>query len=920
MFEAFKKHSLNKHKSTKINNTNSSRLSSSPRQQLKSTYEEIDPIKVTKYFKRILERSTLESVDFGEGEKFLKISRDTLEAGALNATDTAQLFQFAENQKTETIDLVISVVTYSPKSLENHEALLLLAATLDKNGTLSCELKPGISPWIPSDRLTSRTVKNLEVMVGPLRNYGQYVIKQSKADIAVASSFADSLNTSEKLLEAVAGMPLLSFVTDMQTSGYTIEYKDCYVKPYQRISAVGALLNLYDFLIDNDFPPLYQHMIEIPRTIPEPEINLKNDQILPRFAKQACGSMSDGFPLTDSQRVALHGFLKGENGDVTAVSGPPGTGKTTLLQSIVANLVTSHALAEKNPPLVVGMSTNNQAVTNIIDSFSSVTKKDHGILDFRWLPKAENQSRENSSDDAKTEPIPGLAVYCPSQAKLKKAAEKYLVEQLDKSQTYTTYTSKDYLYQARSFFLTAAQKLFPGTTEISQLKKQIHEKLYDLDELRKRLILLMETGNLDRFAAEIGMLEADTVLRHFSKIKKLRECRNLTEIDQQLDITIRYAEFWLAVHYYEAAWLEEGGNGNFIPPEDLYKTTPNIMEKYWRQAAMLTPCFVMTCYQVPKYFKLFSRKGEKAQFDTERIDLLIVDESGQVDTPVGIPNFALAKRALTVGDENQLPPVWSIDTETDCEEAQAFGISSLQWENNLQKRGLTASEKSSLMRAASFASNFTYGDNLPGLFLSEHFRCHKQIINYCNRLLYHDLLVPSRPLKGYKLSGIEAPFQFKVVPGSHDRPKGSSRENQIEAEAIARWIIDNFAFFFDLYNTQEPEEDKKVSAENLIGVVTPFAAQAKTITKALKNLCFQSNSASKIPPDLWRKITIGTAHRLQGAERPVVLFSAVYGENSGGQSFIDNNPELMNVAVSRAKDLFIVFAAKNRWNNLGCTI
>src|SRR5699024_6038058 len=74
-------------------------------------------------------------------------------------------------------------------------------------------------------------------------------------------------------------------------------------------------------------------------------------------------------------------------------------------------------------------------------------------------------------------------------------------------------------------------------------------------------------------------------------------------------------------------------------------------------------------------------------------------------------------------------------------------------------------------------------------------------------------------------------------------------------------------------------------------------------------------ATASLPSRLWEKITVGTAHRLQGAERPIVLFSAAYGQNTDQASFIDANPELINVAVSRAKDLFIVFAAKNRWGN-----
>ncbi len=53
-------------------------------------------------------------------------------------------------------------------------------------------------------------------------------------------------------------------------------------------------------------------------------------------------------------------------------------------------------------------------------------------------------------------------------------------------------------------------------------------------------------------------------------------------------------------------------------------------------------------------------------------------------------------------------------------------------------------------------------------------------------------------------------------------------------------------------------------------------------------------------------ITVGTVHTFQGAERNIIIFSTVYGKNEDG-FFIDNNRNLMNVAVSRAKDAFWVF-------------
>ncbi|MDY5274003.1 MAG: AAA domain-containing protein [Arcanobacterium sp.] len=893
---------------------------------------------ITRYFKRLLERSQLEPVDFGD-EKFLKLPMSALEQGVLSTEVTDQIFGLADERtlkkSEDSLEIVISLVTYSPRTQGNHQGLLLLSAHVDREGRLQAQVDPGKSPWIPSERLTMAGVQDLEVMAGSLQRFGRYTVRQEKADKAESQEFSSALKVARNMFKAVATVPISDFSSRMECDGYTIEIDECFIKPYNKISAAGTLIELDDYLLENSIPALYERMIlgaPGSRT-PDSQIDAEPRSLL-ASALSACGSMSDDFPLTKSQRIAVHAFLSGEDGDVTAVSGPPGTGKTTMLQSIVANLITKRALERADAPLIVGMSTNNQAVTNIIESFGSVTKAEHGQLDFRWLPKAQtvrekdtsarsSESNLNVEAVAESAPvgesIPGLAAYCPSKAKMQAAKRKYLVEQRDKSGVYTDYSEPAYLAGAREFFLKAAARVFPVATSPSTAKAEIHAKLTEIDKMRRALLEAMYAGDQAGYQAAFARLAHHPVLTEaLVKLADLKDCGSLEQLDQKLDVTLRYAEFWLAVHYYEACWLELGNANAFIPKEERYKSLASYAERYWKQAPLLTPCFVMTCFQVPKYFKLFSRPGENLQFDVSRIDLLIVDESGQVDTPVGIPSFALAKRALVVGDEKQLSPIWSVDPQTDQDEAGALGFSPYFWVNCLQSRGLTGSEKSSLMKAAAFASRFSFGHGQPGLFLSEHFRCHQQIIGFCNDLLYDGLLKPNRSLKGYKLADITDipdPFLFHEVPGSVDLRSGSSRKNDVEAEAIAQWIVDNFAFFFDLYNTQEPDSNKKVAAENLIGVVTPFSAQAANISEKLEELAKKYAGKSGAPEDLAKKITVGTAHRLQGAERPIVLFSAVYGENTPAASFIDSNLELMNVAVSRAKDLIIVFAAANRWGS-----
>ncbi|TIT83903.1 MAG: hypothetical protein E5W56_00495, partial [Mesorhizobium sp.] len=105
-------------------------------------------------------------------------------------------------------------------------------------------------------------------------------------------------------------------------------------------------------------------------------------------------SRTDGrlLPLNRSQRQSLGAALAAVDGEIVAVNGPPGTGKTTFIQSLVASLWVERAL-ERNgePPVILASSTNNRAITNILDTFARATlPKTHPLaglpLAERWLP------------------------------------------------------------------------------------------------------------------------------------------------------------------------------------------------------------------------------------------------------------------------------------------------------------------------------------------------------------------------------------------------------------------------------------------------------------------------------------------------------------------------------------------------------
>jgi hypothetical protein len=99
--------------------------------------------------------------------------------------------------------------------------------------------------------------------------------------------------------------------------------------------------------------------------------------------------MGGTYPLANLQREALHHLLAIEDAQLLAINGPPGTGKTTLIQSVVANYYVSAALQEKEAPVIFAASANNNAVTNILDSFAAATvdARSSDPLTRRWLPK-----------------------------------------------------------------------------------------------------------------------------------------------------------------------------------------------------------------------------------------------------------------------------------------------------------------------------------------------------------------------------------------------------------------------------------------------------------------------------------------------------------------------------------------------------
>jgi hypothetical protein len=188
------------------------------------------------------------------------------------------------------------------------------------------------------------------------------------------------LNYTLSIFKVVTGQELESYSPEnfAVTPEYIIVINDTLTNP------ADGIIGLYDYIVQQKKIPLILNKLTERQ---EPSLKfLLSGATFEKASTKHLGQMAYEFPLSKSQRISLYHYTTLGHGDILAINGPPGTGKTTLLQSVVATEVVQKAITGGDPAVIVACSANNQAVTNIIDSFSNVKQK-NGMLYERWLPE-----------------------------------------------------------------------------------------------------------------------------------------------------------------------------------------------------------------------------------------------------------------------------------------------------------------------------------------------------------------------------------------------------------------------------------------------------------------------------------------------------------------------------------------------------
>lgn len=386
-------------------------------------------------------------------------------------------------------------------------------------------------------------------------------------------------------------------------------------------------------------------------------------------------------------------------------------------------------------------------------------------------------------------------------------------------------------------------------------------------------------------------------------------------IEELLDVKRRHRAFLLAIHYWEGRFLQA------VKTEVLTANKPGAVvngakaearRATLRRTAMLAPCMVATAYMMPRWLSYRpSPEHQVTHYMLGEADLLICDEAGQASPEVAGPPFALAATGLIVGDIWQIEPVHDLPVTVDEANLAQCGLTRDTDAGKVIRRyGLKASPATdrdsggNLMVAAHRATAWSrdHPDHQPraaGLFLEVHRRCPDAIIGFCNELVYGPAGQPLVPARGNAVDGGLPFFGFADVRG-HVKEQAGSLVNTEEAQAIADWLATNRQSLEHIYGGSGSDR-----LEDLVAVVTPYRPQKHALMRALKKQDIQLNRA-RSQPGKATPMTVGTIHALQGAARPIVIFSPTITGEVNRRAFFDRQANLLNVAVSRTQRSFIV--------------
>ena len=307
-----------------------------------------------------------------------------------------------------------------------------------------------------------------------------------------------------------------------------------------------------------------------------------------------------------------------------------------------------------------------------------------------------------------------------------------------------------------------------------------------------------------------------------------------------------------------------------------YLNKKHIIVAAWNWINMAIPVISST-------FASFSRICKN--MGAETLGHLFIDEAGQTLPQASVGAIYRSKHVLVVGDPSQIKPVLTLDSNVLNMLGEHFEVSKKYLSN-------TASTQT-LVDEISQYGFYKEQDEWIGIPLWVHRRCRYPMFTISNQISYKGLMVQGKPEDG-KAEWYDI--------GGKANDKYVKEQGEFLVQKIKEMIQDNPKII-----------DKK--EKDTIYVITPFSNVAYHLAQELRKIHFTRYDVHGKPTN------VGTIHTFQGKEAPIVfLVLGADKSSSGAARWAVDEPNMMNVAATRAKEEFYIIGDKSLYLNLNCDV
>lgn len=624
-------------------------------------------------------------------------------------------------------------------------------------------------------------------------------------------------------------------------------------------------------------------------------------------------------PLNSEQRQAVRQAL---SNPLTVITGPPGTGKSQVVTSILINAAwqgKSVLFASKNNkavdvvhtrvnplgprPVLLRLGANDyQAqlsdhLTSLLAS--SATAEDHERYNKYKADHTELLKKSDALDRAFQELVQ-LRNEVDALEQRVEQARRDMGEEIFARTRFIDRKELDILStrvleninqadRAKQSFLV--KSLWPFVRK--KRFKKLHSAILSFREMALRLGLPLPERAVDSTTINEWIHYGSKLVNRISQVAEAQQYFNkldllshghtieeLCRLRNQLtkDLSVNSKELWQAWLRIQPARLNPEqrkliGEYSSLLQMIVFANEQNrqldrdVLRRYnqlFPQITSILPCWAVTS---------LSTHG-RVPFEPNYFDLLVIDEASQCDIASAIPLLYRARRVVVIGDPMQLRHISTLSKQQDQQLLSKHELTDgyLGWAYSTRSLFDLAS---SLCRSEDIVD------------LRDHHRSHADIINFSNEIFYEGRLrVATRYDNLCRPRPDEPAVRWIHVEGKTIRPKTGGAVNQEEA----RRVVD------------ELQRLLNQGYRGSVGVVSPFRAQANLI----RDLVSQNENLSSRLSNL--DFLVDTVHKFQGDERDVMIFSPVVsiGVPDTALGFLRSNPNLFNVAITRARAALVV--------------